>query len=89
MKERVQSPDLVIYIQALTDFLYERIMKRGREFEIDIPIDYLENLNTKYDKFFDNYDETKKIVLDATHFNYQANKDFIGEIVSRINPFLS
>ena len=46
------TPDLVIYLQADTKTLYERVMHRGIEMEKTISFDYLELLNETYKEFF-------------------------------------
>ena len=42
------TPDLVVYLQAETKTLYERVMHRGIEMEKSISYDYLELLNETY-----------------------------------------
>ena len=39
------SPDLVVYLQAETKTLYERVLQRGIAMERNISFDYLESLN--------------------------------------------
>ena len=45
LARRVSNPDLVIYLQAETDTLMERIKKRGRTFERNMDREYIERLN--------------------------------------------
>jgi len=44
-------PDLVVYLQASVPTLKHRIAMRGRDFEQDIPTDYLEQLNGLYEEW--------------------------------------
>lgn len=46
--EEIISPDLVIIMSQDAKVLHERVMKRGREMEKDMGLDYLENLNNRY-----------------------------------------
>lgn len=65
LKQRVPSPDLLICLRAPTEFLFERIKRRGRQFESTISFEYLNRVNMKYDEFFDSYDQSEKIILNA------------------------
>ena len=51
----IPRPDLVIYLQASTPVLLQRIRKRNLPFEKSVDSDYIENLNKAYDYFFFNY----------------------------------
>lgn len=44
-------PDLVVYLRASVPTLKQRIARRGRDFEQDIPTDYLEQLNDLYEEW--------------------------------------
>src|SRR5262247_964022 len=50
--EKVPRPDLVIYLQASTPVLVERIRRRHRDYEAEISAKYLEDLNQAYNYFF-------------------------------------
>ena len=52
------TPDLVVYLQAETKTLYERVMHRGIEMEKTITFEYLELLNETYKEFFFEYDRS-------------------------------
>ena len=47
MVEKVQLPNLMIYLRASVPHLEENIQKRGRECEQKIPIEYLQGLNDR------------------------------------------
>lgn len=46
--EEIIAPDLVVIMSQDAKVLHERVMKRGREMEKDMGLDYLENLNNRY-----------------------------------------
>jgi deoxyadenosine/deoxycytidine kinase len=50
------APDLVIYLQAPTDVLLQRIRLRGIGYEQSIEQSYLEKINAAYSEFFLYYD---------------------------------
>jgi deoxyadenosine/deoxycytidine kinase len=51
LTEKIDQPDLVIYLRADTEVLLERINKRGRDSERLISYDYLDLLNRLYEDF--------------------------------------
>ncbi|MFU8764160.1 MAG: deoxynucleoside kinase [Haliea sp.] len=67
-------PDLVVYLQAPTDVLLERINARGIAHEKAIEHDYLERLNEVYSEFFLYYDEAPLLIVNASEIDL-ANDD--------------
>ena len=47
--DEITKPDIVIVLNQEVKTLHERIMKRGREMEKDMSIEYLQNLQNRYD----------------------------------------
>lgn len=83
------KPDLVIYLQAPTEVLRERITKRGIDYEQAIKDDYLTRLSELYTRFFYDYEEstlltvnTQSIDLIDSEQDYQALLDEINNIRS-------
>lgn len=68
----VPTPDLVIYLQAPTDVLLERIARRGIDYEQQIERAYLEKLNAAYASFFHDYRAAPLLIVNA------AQADFIN-----------
>ncbi len=60
------TPDLVIYLQAPTDVLLERIEGRGIAHERSIDKAYLERLNEVYSEFFLYYDGAPLLIVNAS-----------------------
>jgi len=70
-------PDLIIYLRKSLPKLKERITWRGREYEKDIPDDYLSNLNRYYDDWMETYDLGKKLVIPSDGLDFLDNpRDF-------------
>ena len=55
MMSLVKAPDLLIYLKSSIPTLVSQIQKRGREYEKGISIEYLTNLNERYDKWIAEY----------------------------------
>ncbi len=70
LEDRILKPDLVVYLQASTDLLLERIRQRGRSFERGMDPDYIESLNKAYNFFFHHYQETPLLVVGADQLDY-------------------
>ncbi|KAA6436970.1 deoxynucleoside kinase [Dyadobacter flavalbus] len=84
----VSQPDLLIYLKADIPKLVAQIKKRGREFESDISVDYLQNLNNYYEDFAKNYDHGKIIEIDVNRMDFASNPDDFQFIVSKLNKEL-
>ncbi|MBB6096624.1 hypothetical protein HNR42_000036 [Deinobacterium chartae] len=69
LKPRVGEPDLVIYLRAETDLLLERIARRGRAFERDMPAEYLAELTRRYDEYFRTY-SGRLLAIDAHGYDF-------------------
>jgi len=65
MLEHVQPPDLLVYLDCSVDTAMNRIRRRDRGLESDIPRDYLERLNDRYLSWFDRYDWSPKLRIDT------------------------
>ena len=69
------TPDLVIYLQAETKTLYERVMHRGIEMEKSISFEYLELLNETYKEFFFEYERSPVLIVNSNQIDFQSKKD--------------
>ena len=64
MMEMVRVPDLMVYLRCSVAHLVSNIQQRGRDYEQQISLDYLQNLNQRYDEFiFEKY-KGKVITID-------------------------
>ncbi|MDA9839361.1 deoxynucleoside kinase [Porticoccaceae bacterium] len=67
--EDLPKPDLVIYLQAPTDTLYERVQMRGNAIERPIEQSYLQQLNDAYTQFFYHYDDRPLLIVNTEVIN--------------------
>lgn len=70
LKGRIYPPDLVIFLQAKTDILIERIKRRGREYEKSISYRYLNDINQAFNEFFFHYTESPLLVVNASNIDF-------------------
>ncbi|HLP96836.1 MAG TPA: deoxynucleoside kinase [Sideroxyarcus sp.] len=80
----VAAPDLVIYLQASTGTLVERVHRRGNRYERSIQDDYLARLSDSYGEFFHQYDEAPLLVVNSENLNFVDNADDFELLIERI-----
>lgn len=84
MGSMVQAPDLLIYLRSSVPTLVSQIQKRGRNFEETIRLDYLNNLNTRYEAWIQNYKQGNLLVIDADNLNFLDNPEDLNNIVDKV-----
>ncbi len=84
LKKMVQPPDLLIYLKASVATLVKHISEKKRPYE-SIRIDYLRTLNILYDKWFENYDLGKKILINVDELDFLENEDHLSEVFNQVN----
>lgn len=75
------KPDLVIYLQAPTEVLIERIEKRGIANEQNISNQYLQQLNDAYMQFFHYYNEAPVLIVNAAELDWVNNPNDYTHLV--------
>ena len=81
MTDAVQFPDLMIYLRASVSHLVSNIEKRGREYEQKMPLDYLENLNKRYEEFIKEKYKGRVLTIDVDNLDYQHQPKDFGFII--------
>ncbi len=85
MIQHVQAPDLLIYLKADIPKLIAQIEKRGRSYENAIRLDYLKNLNSKYDDWIGSYKDSKLMIVDMNNTDFVNKTEDFSKIVNRID----
>ena len=81
-------PDLIIYLQASSDILIDRIKKRGLDIEKNIEKKYIESVNNIYMKHFHEYNSSPVLIINTSNVDINNKDDYkilIKEISSDIN----
>ena len=84
MSSMIQAPDLLIYLRSSVPTLVDQIQKRGRDYEETIRLDYLKNLNTRYEKWIENYDSGKLLIIDADNIDFLKNPNDLNSIMDKV-----
>jgi deoxyguanosine kinase len=83
----VPPPDLVVYLQAPTELLMERLRKAARDPESELPLpaeEYVRELNEAYQHFFFHYTSTPLLVVETSEFDPESDDEALGELVKQI-----
>lgn len=83
MNSLIAPPDLLIYLRASVPTLVKQIQKRGREYEEGIRLDYLKNLNERYETWIAGYKDTK-IIVDVDTMNFSENPKDLSGVISMV-----
>ena len=73
LNKKAAIPDLIIYLKADVANLMRRIQLRDRSFERSMGADYIEAMVERYDAFFNAYDETEVLTIDAATMDFAFN----------------
>ena len=89
LAERVQTPDLVIYLQADVDTLMGRIAQRDRPFERNMDQTYIEGLRDAYERFFTEYSEAPLLAIETDTLNLVRDAEARAHVIGAIHAALA
>jgi deoxyadenosine/deoxycytidine kinase len=84
----VHVPDLMIYLRASVAHLVGNIQKRGRNYEQQIQLEYLENLNRRYEDFILNKYPGRVMIVEKDNLDFQHQPKDFATIIDRIDRTL-
>ena len=87
MMSMVREPDLLIYLKSSVPHLISQIQKRGRDYEMGISIEYLNNLNERYDEWIEKY-PGKVLVIEADDLDFENRPEDFAQITDKIDAQL-
>lgn len=78
MYKDIAVPDLYIYLYQSSEQLKSNIKKRGRDYEQQIELEYLEKINSGYLEFLKRQKEMRVKIIDITSRDFVSNRaDYI------------
>jgi|TARA_B100001079_G_scaffold126945_1_gene108819 deoxyadenosine/deoxycytidine kinase len=89
LEKNILNPDLVIYLQAETPKLMERITLRGRDFEKNMSPDYIDALNQIYNEYFFRYQESPLLIINTNDIDFVHNEEDLEEVIRYIRQPVS
>jgi deoxyadenosine/deoxycytidine kinase len=81
---QVPIPDLVIFLQANTEALVQRITTRGKPYEREIRKGYLDELNAAYTHFFFHYTASPLLVVNTSDIDFVKKPADLEELVKAV-----
>jgi deoxyguanosine kinase len=85
LKPQTPAPDLVIYLQAKTETLVERVARRGAATEHGISETYLARLADAYARYFHQYDAAPLLVVNSDQLDFVDNADHLHLLLQQIS----
>ena len=74
----------MIYLQAPTDVLLERIARRGIRYEQQIERAYLERLNAAYASFFHDYRAAPLLIVNSAQADFVNREQDYQQLLSEL-----
>jgi deoxyguanosine kinase len=84
LNPEVPVPDLVIYLQADTGVLKDRIRQRGFDYESPIQEGYLESVNQAYNDFFFRYTDSPLLVIQTSDIDFVKRRADLDDLIKLI-----
>ena len=88
MMSVVRYPKLMLYLRASVPHLVQNIQKRGREYEQAIQLEYLTNLNNRYEDFILNKYKGQVLTIEVDELDFEHNPRDFAFITDRIDANL-
>ena len=77
--------DLLIYLKASVPTLVKQIHKRGRDYEMNIDVAYLERLNKKYNQWIEELYEGRVLVVEKDTEDFVADPSVFERICAEVD----
>ena len=88
MKSQMKMPDMMIYLRKSVPALIAQIQKRGRDYEQTMQIDYLKDLNDKYEEFIFHKYDGRVLVIDSDGMDFENNPADFRQVIDKVDAEL-
>lgn len=88
LADKIIKPDLIVYLQADTDVLMQRIAHRDRPYERQMDVAYIDALNQTYETRFKQFPGWTVLTINTNDLNYVRYSDHLEQIEGRIRQSL-
>lgn len=85
----LRKPNLMVYLKASVPHLVENIHRRGRDYEQNMQLDYLRNLNQRYDDFIQNQYDGKTLTIEVDNIDFLHNREDFASVIKQIDKSLN
>jgi len=84
LQPRVVKPDLVVYLQARTEVLMDRVHRRGRPEEQHITPDYLTEVAQTFARYFFDYNRGPLLIVNASEIDFVDNPEDRAALIEQV-----
>ncbi|MDF1519086.1 MAG: deoxynucleoside kinase [Brevefilum sp.] len=88
LAEKIIKPNLIVYLQADTDVLMQRIAHRDRPYERKMDVNYIAALNQTYETRFKSYPGQTVLTINTNNLDYVRYSEHLEQIEQRIRQTL-
>ena len=88
MMSVVRLPDLMIYLRASVPYLVGNIQQRGRDYEQSMQLEYLQNLNERYDDFIFHKYKGRVMTVEKDQLDFINRPKDLAQVIDRIDATL-
>ena len=88
MMSVVRLPDLMIYLRASVPYLVGNIQQRGRDYEQSMQLEYLQNLNERYDNFIYHKYKGRVMTVEKDQLDFINRPKDLAQVIDRIDATL-
>jgi deoxyguanosine kinase len=88
LAEKIIKPNLIVYLQADTDVLMQRIAHRDRPYERKMDVNYIDALNQTYETRFKSYPGQTVLTINTNNLDYIRYPEHLEQIEQRIRQTL-
>lgn len=80
LRQNLPKPDLVVFLQASTEFLMKTSRLRGREYEKSMTMDHLDRMNSAFNEYAKTYAGATIVVVDAQKMYELGHEGAVAEL---------
>jgi len=88
MTSQLKRPDMMIYLRKSVPALIAQIQKRGRDYEQTMQIDYLKDLNDKYEDFIFHQYDGRVLVIESDGMDFENNPEDFRKVINKVDAEL-
>ncbi|CAH1000399.1 Deoxyadenosine/deoxycytidine kinase [Neolewinella maritima] len=85
MTSRIEPPDLLIYLRAGIGTLVAHIESRGRDYEGSMSLDYLKQLNRRYEDWIAGYTDGNILIINVDEVDFVNKKEDLGRVINMVD----
>jgi len=87
MYKEVKKPKVYVYLYQTTERLLQQIRQRGRDYEQNIELTYLEKINRGYFDFLKTYPKENQLIIDVSELDFVRHSKDYEAILTKIEDF--